>query len=189
MPLINNKKFYNDAIKRFGISAQGVHWNSKYSQYKRFEILTSCIQNELSSSNIIDAGCGFAEYHCYLKKNQKVPKSYIGIDCEANMIKIAQNRFPSLEFYVQDVLRDELFFADYYVCSGAMNLLNKNSFFHFIAQAWQYSQKGFVFNFLKQKSFNGIKADEVMDFCHTLSPRVEVYDNYLKNDLTLFLHH
>jgi SAM-dependent methyltransferase len=189
MSLINNKKFYHDAIKRFGVSAQGVHWNSKYSQYKRFEILTSCIQNELSRSKIIDAGCGFAEYYHYLKKKQRLPKNYLGIDCESSMINIAQNRFPSLEFYLQDVLIDELFCADYYVCSGAMNLLNKNSFLHFITRAWQHSQKGFVFNFLKQKSFNGINAQEVIDFCYTLCPRVEVYDNYLKNDLTLFLRH
>ncbi|PKN15448.1 MAG: class I SAM-dependent methyltransferase [Deltaproteobacteria bacterium HGW-Deltaproteobacteria-24] len=189
MPLINNKKFYNDSIKRFGISAQGVHWNSKYSQYKRFEIITSCLQKEISTSEIIDAGCGFGEYYHYLTKNQKLPKNYIGIDCEQSMINIAQNRFPSLEFYVQDVLSDELFIADYYVCSGAMNLLNKNSFFHFITQAWQHSQKGFVFNFLKEESFNEIDAQEVIAFCRTLSQKLDVHEHYLKNDLTLFLYH
>jgi hypothetical protein len=103
------------------------------------------------------------------------------------MIHIAQNRFPSLEFYVQDVLRDELFMTDYYVCSGAMNLLNKNSFFHFITQVWQHSQKGFVFNFLKEESFNEIQTDEVIAFCRTLSHKVKLYDHYLKNDITLFL--
>ncbi len=41
----DNHKFYKYAIKKYGISAKGVHWNSQYTQYKRFEVLTSFIKN------------------------------------------------------------------------------------------------------------------------------------------------
>ena len=58
----DNRKFYEKAIKKHGISAQGVHWNSEFTQYKRFEILTSFIKDIIKQSSIIDAGCGFGEY-------------------------------------------------------------------------------------------------------------------------------
>jgi len=187
MTPIDNKKFYAQSIQRFGISPQGVHWNSKYSQYKRFEIITSCIKKELSTSTIIDAGCGFAEYYCYLEKNNYTPQEYIGIDCEEQMIEIAQERFPFLEFYLKDVLNNALIKADYYVCSGALNILPKEQFFQFIRNAWNASKKGFIFNFLKEDSFNGINPKEVIIFCNTLSQNIEIQDNYLDNDMTLFL--
>lgn len=186
---INNKKFYNNAIKRFGVTPQGVHWNSKYSQYTRFEIITSCIQNELETSVIIDAGCGFGEYYNYLLTNNQKVKHYIGIDCEENMINIAKQRFPQTEFYVQDVLIDSLKKADYYVCSGALNLLNEEAFYYFILQAWNSSKKGFVFNFLKEESFNHITVSEVLEFCNKLTNKIEIHDQYLKNDMTIFLQH
>lgn len=187
MPLVNNSKFYKDSIRRYGVTAKGVHWNSKYSQYKRFEILTFCIKKELNKSTIIDAGCGFGEYYYYLDKNRQIPKCYIGIDCEKQMINIAQERFPSLEFCVKDVLNDTLTKADYYVCSGAMNLLEKEFFFKFITNMWNASCKGLVFNFLKEDSFNGINPKEVITFCNKLSQDVKIYKEYLDNDMTLFL--
>ncbi len=119
----NNYQFYNPAIKKYGISAKGVRWNSKYSQYKRFEVLTNFIENEIKESNIVDAGCGFAEYYNYLFDNNLKPKSYIGIDCEEEMITLASKRFLNTSFYIKDIIKDELVFADYYICSGAMNIL------------------------------------------------------------------
>lgn len=58
-----NTLFYKKAIDKYGISAQGVHWNSEFSQYKRFEVLTSFIKDSIKDSSIIDAGCGFGEYY------------------------------------------------------------------------------------------------------------------------------
>ena len=43
----DNTEFYKKSIEKYGISAQGVQWNSDYSQYKRFEILTSFIKNNI----------------------------------------------------------------------------------------------------------------------------------------------
>lgn len=184
---IDNSKFYNDAIKKFGVSAQGVHWNSKYSQYKRFEIITSCMK-DLNQSTLVDAGCGFGEYYAYLTLQKQLPKEYIGVDCEINMIRIAQDRFAFLEFYVKNILKDTLIRSDYYVCSGAMNLLSKKEFFLFIDNAWAHSKKGFIFNFLKDESFNRIKVKEVITFCQSLNATtIELRENYLNNDMTIFL--
>ncbi len=184
---MKNTKFYTKAIEEYGISAQGVHWNSKYTQYKRFEILTKFIKKDIKNSTIIDAGCGFAEYYNYLNINHKLPKSYIGIDCFDKMIEISSKRYPNLDFYKKDILKDDLIEADYYICSGSMNILQKKDMFKFIKNCYQVSSKGFIFNFLKDLSFNNVSTEEILDYCLTLSPNIKIKDNYLENDFSIFL--
>lgn len=103
------------------------------------------------------------------------------------MVQISKNRFPEVDFYQKDVLEDELFVADYYICSGAMNILNKKDFYHFIDRCFEASTKGFIFNFLKNKSFNKIKIEEVLSYCSSLTPKIKTKNNYLENDFTIFM--
>ncbi len=183
-----NKLFYQKSIQKYGISAQGVHWNNEYTQYKRFEIITNFIKDDLDNSLIVDAGCGFGEYLKYLKSHEcKNNFQYIGIDCENEMIRISQNRFSDAKFYQKDVLVDQLIDADYYICSGAMNILPKQKCYQFIENCFRSSKKGFVFNFLKNKSFNNIKIEEVVAFCSSLSSKLQTKNNYLENDFTIFM--
>ncbi len=183
----NNYKFYNPAIKKYGISAKGVRWNSKYSQYKRFEVLTNFIENEIKESNIVDAGCGFAEYYNYLFDNNLKPKSYIGIDCEEEMITLASKRFLDTNFYIKDIIKDELIFADYYICSGAMNILKKDEIFIFIKKCFEASNIGFVFNFLKNDPLTNVNFLDILHYSKSLSKRVEIKEDYLENDISIFI--
>ena len=183
----NNYKFYNPAIKKYGISAKGVRWSSKYSQYKRFEVLTNFIENEIKESNIVDAGCGFAEYYNYLFDNNLKPKSYIGIDCEEEMIILASKRFLNTNFYIKDIIKDELIFADYYICSGAMNILKKDEIFIFIKKCFEASNIGFVFNFLKNDPLTNVNFLDILHYSKSLSKRVEIKEDYLENDISIFI--
>lgn len=183
----DNHTFYKSSIKKHGISAKGVHWNSQFTQYKRFEILTNFIKNEIKDSIIIDAGCGFGEYYNYLFDNNLKPKSYIGIDCEEKMIELASKRFLNTNFYVKDILKDELFVADYYICSGAMNILEKEEIFIFIKKCFEASKIGFVFNFLKNDPLTNVNFVNVLDYSKSLSNEIKIEENYLENDISIFI--
>lgn len=185
--MIDNHKFYKKSIQEYGVSAQGVHWNSKYTQYKRFEVLTKFIKKDIRQSIIVDAGCGFTQYYKYLEVNHKIPLKYIGYDCEQKMIDISKKRFPTLEFYTKNILIDELVIADYYICSGAMNIMEPKDVYTFIQRCFTYSKKGFLFNILKNMSFNNIDIDEILEYCKTLSDEIKIKDNYLDNDFTIFM--
>ncbi len=187
MKILSNKKFYEKSLKEYGVSAQGVHWNSKYTQYKRFEVLTKCIKKDIKNSSLVDVGCGFGEYFNYLLNNHKTPTNYIGIDCEEKMIEISQIRFPNLEFVVQNVLCDTLISADYYVCSGAMNILTYDEVEIFIQKCFEVSQKGFVFNYLKNITFNEIKQHEIEAICKRYTQNIKTKEGYLDNDFTIFM--
>jgi len=182
-----NNEFYSESLKEHGISAQGVRWNNKHSQYKRFEAITKRIKKDISASTIIDVGCGFGEYFSYLKTNKKSPMKYIGIDCEKDMINICQKRFQTEEFHHLDVLKDELPFGDYLVCSGALNILEYEDMELFISKCFNHSQKGFVFNSLKNLTFNNIKQYEVVDICKKYSQKISIFDGYLDNDFTILM--
>lgn len=183
----DNHKFYKNAIKKHGISAKGVHWNSEFTQYKRFEILTSFIKNEIKESTIVDAGCGFAEYYNYLFDNNLKPKSYIGIDCEEKMIEIASKRFLNTSFYIKNILQDEIPFADYYICSGAMNILEKNEAFIFINNCFKASKKAFIFNLLKNDQLSKLNITDIYTYCKSLSNKINIRENYLDNDISILM--
>jgi SAM-dependent methyltransferase len=187
LKILSNKQFYEQSVKEFGVSAQGVHWNSKYTQYKRFEIITKFIKKDIKNSTIVDVGCGFGEFYNYLEKNHKIPIDFIGIDCEKNMITISKKRFPNLKFYLKDILKDELIKADYYTCSGALNILSIEEIAIFIEKCYNSSKKGFIFNFLKNLTFNNITKDEILNICTKHTKNILIKENYLENDFSIFL--
>jgi ubiquinone/menaquinone biosynthesis C-methylase UbiE len=183
----NNTQFYRRVIKKYGISARGVHWNCQESQYIRFEILTKFIKDDMKDSVIVDAGCGFGEYYNYLYDNHLKPEKYIGIDCEEEMINAASKRFLNTKFVLKNILEDKLPAADYYICSGAMNTLDEKEVLSFIKRSYKTSKKGFIFNFLKEDLLSNVSMNTVLTFCKTICSNINIKDNYLENDISIFL--
>lgn len=182
-----NREFYKQSIEKYGISPKGVHWSSKYNQYIRFEIITEFIKEEIKESTLVDAGCGFSEYYRYLEMEQLLPKEYLGIDCEEAMIFRSVMRFPQCEFEVKNVLQDNLSTKDYYIASGSLNILKEKEFYTFIANCYEASTKGFIFNFLTKDSFNKMKKQSVLSYCEKLCSNIYTQESYLYNDMTIFM--
>lgn len=187
MKISSNKEFYSQAIKEYGVSAQGVHWNSKYTQYKRFEVLTKQIKKYIKTSSIVDVGSGFGEYYHYLASNNRIPHHYIGVDCEENMVNISRKRFPDIEFFHQNILEDTLVPSDYYVCSGALNILNKKEVELFIKRCFEHSQKAFVFNYLKNETFSEVTQKDILEIVKTVTTNIKIVEGYLDNDFTIVM--
>ena len=182
-----NQLFYEKAINQFGISPKGVHWKDEEAQYKRFEVIYKLIDNDFLDSKIIDAGCGFGDFYNFMEKNRLHCKHYIGIDSIEKMVDLALTRFPHTDFRVIDILENQLPKADYYIASGSLNILNRELFYQFITNCFEASNKGFVFNFLKKRSFNRLSIEEVVGFCSSLSSKVKTKNDYLDNDFTVFM--
>ncbi|MDC7242671.1 MAG: class I SAM-dependent methyltransferase [Sphaerochaetaceae bacterium] len=187
MAIVNNTKFYEEAVIKYGVSPRGVHWNSKQTQEKRFEILLEFIKKDISNSSIIDAGCGFGDLIKYFSSNNLIPNKYLGLDAEYFYIEIASNIYPNTNFMQLDILEDELPMADYYICSGALNTLEFQEIQVFINKCFNASKKGFIFNFLKGKTFNGIKKEKLLEFCNKINTNNKIKENYLKNDFSVFM--
>ncbi len=188
MSRIDNEKFYTSAIEKHGDSSRGVHWNSVHSQEKRFEVLLSCIDDE--GFSLVDAGCGFGDLHAYLQNKQIPFSSYTGLDLSPSMVKIAREK-TGCEILECDICRDILVPADYYICSGAMNILSRFDTYLFIRNCYEASTKGFVFNLLMGEDdslvYNHFYPKDLQNLFDELGARVIIKKGYLKHDFTVFM--
>ena len=188
---MENGCYYGDVVKRHGVSAQGVHWNSEATQYKRFEVLLSMI--DLSEEDVlVDAGCGFAELFFYLKKREINIANYIGLEMMEEMVVAAKKR-AGVDVKVCDVLSDPLPKADYYFCSGGMNILTREETVLFIKRCFKASRKGFVFNLLEGEDsslvYNYFQPHEIKQIAETLDADFSLKQGYLVKDFSVFLSH
>ncbi len=189
MPRIDNEKFYISAIQKYGISAKGVNWTSTDTQRVRFKTILAMLPSNLSQFTIIDAGCGFGDFYIYLEKRDKIPKKYIGIDSLPDMHAIA-SAITGCEIIIADITKDEIPDADYLICSGAMNILEKFETYQFIRNCYISSKNGFIFNILHgQKdcdTYNYMSTEQIEQIAKDLGVTdVKIKTGYLDADITV----
>ena len=189
MSRIDNHTYYTTAIKRHGKSAQGVHWNSQHTQQKRFAVLLGMI-GDIEGASVVDAGCGFGDLYLYMQQKRKMPRSYTGLEVMEEMVEEACSR-TGCEISLCDVLHDALPEADYYICSGAMNILTRAETALFIRRCYEASRKGFVFNMLLGEDdslvYNYFRPEEIKPMAEELGGEFAMREGYLPRDFTVFL--
>ncbi len=192
MPRVDSQKFYSSAIDKYGITAKGVNWHSKESQKMRFDIILEMLPDDISQYSIADAGCGFGDLHLYMLKKKRAPKEYIGIDSLSDMYSIASDR-TGCEIVIADICKDKLPMADYYVCSGAMNVLEEFETHLFVRNCFSACRVGFIFNVLhgekKSETYNYITTSKIEQMAKELGvKKIILRDDYMQDDITvLFL--
>lgn len=189
MPRINNKMFYSTAIEKHGITAKGVNWHSRESQKLRFDILLEMLPSDLNSYSIADAGCGFGDLYLYMQKKKRAPKEYIGIDSLADMYSIASER-TGCEILIADICKEELPSADFYVCSGAMNVLEEFETHLFVRNCFGASKIGFIFNVLhgekNSETYNYLTTAQIEQMAEHLGVKKVLFrDDYMEDDITV----
>jgi len=189
MPRVDSQKFYSSAIDKYGITAKGVNWHPKESQKIRFDIILEMLPNEIGSFSIADAGCGFGDLYLYMLKKRKAPKEYIGIDSLPDMYSIASER-TGCEILIADICKDELPRSDYYVCSGAMNVLEEFETHLFVRNCFNASKIGFIFNVLhgqkESETYNYLTTTQIEQMAADLgAKKVVLRDDYMQDDITV----
>ena len=189
MPRIDNEQFYKSAIKEHGITAKGVQWISKKNQYTRFSIILKMLPKDLNNISIVDAGCGFGDLYIWMKKQNKVPAKYTGIDLLEDMVNIASKRTKQ-EIFKADICKDRLIEADYYICSGAMNILERFETYLFMQNCYNHSKYGFIFNILhgdkNSETYNYTTTFQIKNIAKDLKiKKVKMLSGYLDKDITI----
>lgn len=189
MARINQKEFYQNHYDRYGVSAEGVAWDSSRTQRRRFAALASAL-GDVGQDTLMDAGCGFGDFYLYLREKDTLPKSYTGIDLCAPMVVEAKRR-TGCTILQRDVLRQALPVADWYVASGSMNLLSRLETRLFIQRCFEKSRKGFVFNLLegreREGEFSYWHPHEIREMCRVFTEKIEIKEGYLEGDFTVRL--
>ena len=189
MPRIDSEKFYTSAIEVHGTTAKGLNWNSKQTQNIRFDIILSLLPKDLKDFSVADAGCGFGDFYFYMMKKKRSPKEYIGIDSLLDMYSIASEK-TGCEIIMADICTDELPKASYYICSGAMNVLDDFETHLFIRNCYESSEIGFIFNILygdkESDTYNYLTTKEIQSIADGLGVKKIVFkEGYLDEDITV----
>lgn len=189
MPRIDSEKFYTSAIEVHGTTAKGLNWNSKQTQNIRFDIILSLLPKDLKDFSVADAGCGFGDFYFYMQKKKRFPKEYIGIDSLIDMYSIASEK-TGCEIIMADICTDELPKASYYICSGAMNVLDDFETHLFIRNCYESSEIGFIFNILhgdkESDTYNYLTTKEIQSIADGLGVKEVVFkEGYLDEDITV----
>lgn len=189
MPRVDSQKFYSSAIDKYGISAKGVNWHSKESQKMRFDIILEMLPNDISAYSIADAGCGFGDLYLYMQKKKRAPKEYIGIDSLVDMYSIASER-TGCEIVIADICADKLPSADFYICSGAMNVLEEFETHLFVQNCFGACKRAFIFNVLhserKSETYNYLTTAQIEQMAKHLGvKKVILRDDYMEDDITV----
>ena len=187
MPRIDSEKFYLASIEKYGVNAKGVNWVSQETQELRFDIILDMLPKNINT--LVDAGCGFGDFYQYLQNKNIQYTKYTGIDSLHKMCTIASKNTKQ-EIILADITKDKLPFAEYYICSGAMNILNTFETHLFIKNCLQSSQKAFIFNILhgskESDTFNYFSIEKIEKIAKDLNVnRIEIRDDYMQNDVTV----
>jgi len=188
MSRIDNEKFYTAAIDKYAQAPKGVHWNSLHSQQTRFKVLLSYI--DVEGFSLVDVGCGFGDLYFYLQEGGINFCSYVGLDLCSSMVDIAKEK-TGQQILECDACKDSLPRADYYICSGAMNILTRFDTYLFIRNCYEASDKGFVFNLLMGEDdslvYNHFFPQELESLFDELGAEVSITQGYIPHDFTVFL--
>lgn len=196
--------YYTQKIKEFGASSCGVDWNSKESQFVRFEQLTKILP---PSSNcpfsLLDYGCGYGALLDFL--NERYTRfHYVGIDISEAMINKAKELFahlPHSSFYTEKTDVRQKF--DYVIASGIFNVkldTPTETWEKYVTDTlnefYQLSTKGFAFNILTSYSDKEYRKDYLyyanpcfyFDYCKQLfSKNIALLHDYDLYEFTILV--
>ena len=189
MPKIPHKHFYLSALKKYGKNdPRSLCWNSSKTQELRFAVIENAL-GKLTTKTLVDAGCGFGDFYLFLKRQNNIPKSYIGIETLKEFADIAKTNTKQTVLG-RDVLKDPLPKADIYVASGTLNTLTRFESVLFLKRIFDAANEAVVFNFLcadkKSEVYNYISKKEIYAIIKQMGAKVFFEKTgYLKNDMTI----
>jgi len=196
------RSYFDNKLKTYGATPQGVDWNSIEAHHIRFYQLLKVIEDKKGFS-ILDYGSGFGSFADYLLANDYRFDRYIGFDILESMVekgKELHQNLPKIEFTSDP---DHLPEVDYSVACGVFNIRLEAS-----VQQWtdfviesltkmnKISQKGFSANFLtKYSDVDRMREDLyyadpcfLFDYCKThFSKNIAILHDYNLYDFTILV--
>lgn len=188
--------FYERRVARFGDSPHALDWGSRFSQEKRFEVLSEI--DDLSGRSVLDVGCGQADLFAFLE-SREIPAAYTGYDISPAVIESARRRFPGLELELVDLMADHVAYPqfDYVVASGIFHLRPMGAYAYLesmVRQMYRCCRLAVAFNSLSSRSPR-IDADKfvadpakVLDMSFDITSNVVVRHDYMPHDFTVYLY-
>jgi SAM-dependent methyltransferase len=183
---------YDKSLEQFGPGPKALLWWDYRSMAIRFRELVRDVPVE--GMTVMDAGCGLGDLLPYLY-SKSVNFRYTGYDLKPEFLDYAKRHYEGHDFKVGDPFHNRLGLFDIVISSGVMNGNVKG---------WLRKRQKMIANLFDQTgvalAFNmagGLRpipddsliayadANEIYEFCKTLTKHVEMNTRYLDKDFTI----
>jgi SAM-dependent methyltransferase len=186
---------YAKYFKKYGSSPKAMLWHDYRSSVARYKEIVADI--DFDAKTVLDAGCGMGDLLPFIfAKSDNF--QYLGVDSSEDFINIARKRYEGEKFEVADMFADT--FAkkfDIVLCCGALNHNSDNWLQERkdkIAKLYSLANYCLAFNMAGGLAENHTvrniayaNADEIIDFCKTLTPKLVFRGQYHPRDFTILL--
>jgi SAM-dependent methyltransferase len=185
---------YEKSLAEYGEGPKALLWWDYRSMAIRFRELVKDVPAD--GKSVLDAGCGMGDLLPFLYA-KSTNFRYLGVDTNKGFIEIAKKRYEGHNFKVADPFKSRVGEFDVVLSSGVMN----GNY-----EGWLDARKKMIKVLYEQANqvlaFNmagGLKpipndsliayanAQEIFEYCKTLSSRVLLNTQYLKNDFTIVM--
>lgn len=181
---------YQTLVEDYGNNYISVHWDSKESQQKRFEQFLKI--GDLNGKSILDVGCGLGDFFVFLKKNG-IDCKCTGFDIVPGLLDIAKENYPDANYRLVNLaltpLKEKF---DYVFASGIFAFGDLVFFKKMMKQIFNASKNASAINIFltKESNFFCLPSKIVVPYCKAnFTDKVDLIDDYLNDDYTLFLRH
>ena len=148
-------KHYETCLQEHGDSHLGVDWPNVEDADIRYQVMLDMLANPRNV--LLDFGCGASGLYDYVQR-QKHPAQYYGADISQQFIDLSKRKYPSVEYYCLDILKEPLpRNFDYIVCNGVFTeklSLSQDEMWSFftkvIKKLWTFTEKGLAFNVMSK---------------------------------------
>lgn len=188
---------HRNAYNNHGFNAHALNWSSKEYQYLLFDVLLDI--GVEPGSKVFDFGCGFGDLCGYFAE-KGIDVDYTGIDLSPELLNEARYRHTDATLFEGDLfeLDPSPQSFDYVFASGSLSepLEDGGDYTrHTIHRLFESCRKGLAFNLLdaahewtaSRFDLQSFDADEMLEWCRTLTPDVELVRGYADNSFTLYL--
>jgi len=183
---------YSQRLREFGLDPRTLGWDSRASQETRFAVAAQTV--ELSGRQVLDIGCGLADFLAFLRAQDISIKDYRGIDINNDLLDACSRRFPDCRFERRNILLDppDQAEADVVTMFGVLNFRFRefgNEIFarEMIARAFSMCRGALVVDMLSAEREASYPAEDfvyyydpgaLLAFALTLTPDVILRHDY-----------
>ncbi|GAB3927012.1 class I SAM-dependent methyltransferase [Mucilaginibacter myungsuensis] len=189
--------YHRQMIKHYGKdSSFALGWRDEESQLIRFKVLAGI--GDLNGCTVLDAGCGYADLYRYLTDLYPALRYYYGIEQIPELYDEAVKQYSDLKntsFMSGSFISKQLPTTDYVFASGSLNYGSQDPEFIFKAITKLYNDCtiGLAFNFLREMPVKGLLVaydrEVILNHCRTLTDKITITDDYVDEDITIYLYH
>ena len=198
---------YESCFEKYGDAPKGMDWPNEEDAVKRYSVMLDLVKENNSSVSLLDFGCGTSHLLEFInKKEEKFGNlKYSGADISSKFINLSKSKFPQVDYYCVDILKDDLSNIpsfDYAILNGVFT--EKHTLSH--EQMWEFFQKmiltifekvdkGMAFNVMskavawERDDLFHLSTDVLIDFMvKNLSRNFIIRNDYGLYEYTVYLY-